>query len=143
MPDTPPAPIRGRTTQNCESSRVKLSACLASLIVALTLFWSLLSSTSETCPITTLRYLTSVLLAVRPLPVLNVTVMVGPSCIMLWTTREMPTSTATIGTIQTSETLKRRVLIGAWPGACGPSVALDFFPALPGGWDFFLLVIPH
>ena len=33
-----PAPMRGRTTQNCESSRVKVSACLASLIVASTLF---------------------------------------------------------------------------------------------------------
>ena len=28
----------------------------------------------------------------------------------------MPTSTATIGTIHTSETLKRRVLIAGWPG---------------------------
>ncbi|MNS80295.1 hypothetical protein D3C72_1139700 [compost metagenome] len=79
---------------------------------------------------TTLRYLTSVLLAVRPLPVLKLTMIVGPSCITLCTTSEMPTSTATIGTIQTSEMLKRRVLTGAWPGARGSSVADDFIHVL-------------
>ncbi len=67
---------------------------------------------------------------------MNVTVMVGPSCITLCITREIPTSTATIGTIHTSETLKRRVLILAWPGACGPSVACDFIRELLVLWFF-------
>ncbi|MNH43831.1 hypothetical protein D3C79_1058310 [compost metagenome] len=58
--------MRARTTQNLESTRVKLSACLTSLTVAVTLFWSLLNSTAVTWPITTLRYLTAVLLASRP-----------------------------------------------------------------------------
>lgn len=38
IPEIPPAPMRGLTTQNTESSWVNVSAVLASLTVAVTFF---------------------------------------------------------------------------------------------------------
>ena len=50
--------------------------------------------------------------------------MVGPRCIQLCTTSDRPTSTATMGTIQTSETLKRRVFTRGRPGPASRVSAL-------------------
>ncbi|MNV65075.1 hypothetical protein D3C71_1577510 [compost metagenome] len=122
-PETPPAPMRGRTTQKRAPRVANDRASLDNCTLATTLFLSSARSTVVTSPITTLRYLTWVLCATRPSPVWKEIEISGPCCIQLRTTNEAPTRTARMGTIQTSDTFQRRVRTCACPGAARLSVS--------------------
>lgn len=108
-PETPPTPMRGRTTQKRAPWVAKERASLDSCTLATTLFLSSARSTVVTSPITTLRYFTWVLCATNPSPLWKEMVITGPCCIQLRTTSDAPIRIARIGTIQTSDTPQRRV----------------------------------
>src|SRR5882672_1563346 len=100
MPDTPPAPIRGRTTQNRVSARAKCLTLLSRATVATTCDWSLLNEIAETVPTTTSLHLTGVLPASRPPAVWKLMVICGPAEDQVWITIDTPISAATSGTSQ-------------------------------------------
>src|SRR3546814_11540760 len=110
----PLAPIRGRTTQNTESSAVKPSADLFRSTLATTWLRSSLSAMAVTWPITTFLYRTWVLLASMPMAVWKLISIFGPALRTSLITLEAPTRLAMIGTTHNREPLKRRVLT---PGA--------------------------
>src|SRR5690606_12735439 len=114
-PDTPLAPMRGRTTQNLVSSRVKGSACWSSSTVATTRVWSSLRLIAVTWPMTTFLYFTCVLLASRPSAVSKLTVICGPEESQFCTSMEKPTRAAAMGTSQTSEMRTGLCLISGVP----------------------------
>jgi hypothetical protein len=77
-PETPPAPIRGRTTQNWVSSRSSGIANFSSCATTSTLSRSSPRPTLSTSPTSTLRALILVLPASIPSAVLKTIVILGP-----------------------------------------------------------------
>src|SRR5262245_5459317 len=124
----PPAVTRGRTTKNCVSARRKSSACLLSSAVTMMPLRSELSVIVLTTPISTSLYLIFVFPASRPSAVLNSMVITGPRSRMARTASQPPTSTATIGMIQTSWKAKRfrgtATASGSWDGDSGSAMLL-------------------
>src|SRR6266542_2641002 len=108
-PDTPPAVMRGRTTKNRVSSRRNSSDCLLSSAVTTMPFRFGLKVMVLTRPISTSLYLIFVLPASRPSAVLKVMVIVGPRSRIALAASQPPTSTATMGMIQMSCGVKRRL----------------------------------
>ncbi|KAG1245020.1 hypothetical protein G6F65_021471 [Rhizopus arrhizus] len=80
-PETPSIPMRGRTTQNRESSRARLAASLSSATVATTREPSSLKPIAVTVPTLTSLYFTKVLPSSRPGGVRYVILLTGPSVI--------------------------------------------------------------
>src|SRR5262245_21239005 len=122
----PPAVTRGRTTKNCVSARRKSSACLLSSAVTMMPLRSELSVIVLTTPISTSLYLIFVLPASSPSAVLNSMVITGPRSRMARTASHPPTSTATIGMIQTSWKAKRfrgtATASGSWDDDSGSAM---------------------
>src|SRR5450830_378785 len=116
IPETPLAPMRGRTTQKRESSVANDLAEASRSMVVSTWLRSSAKAIDVTLPITTFLYLTWVLLTSSPSAVRKLTVICGPACLALCTTIDNPISAATIGTSHTSDTLKRRRLTSGLPG---------------------------
>src|SRR6266436_4963166 len=107
-PDTEPTPMRGRTIQNWVSALSKLAASFDKLALTTTVWLSALSTTSDTCPTVTSRYLTGVLPTCTPSPFKKLIVTRGPAFTQLLTSSEIPIATATIGTTHTNRGIQRR-----------------------------------
>src|ERR1700712_1804749 len=99
--------MRGLTIQKRVSSTSRSVALRVICAVTTTPFLSLPSVIVWTVPMSTFLYLILVLPASRPSAVLNSMSIVGPCVRNAWKTRYSPTSTATIGMIQTSEICRR------------------------------------
>ena len=108
MPDTPPRPMRGRTTQKRVSRVAKPSALFSSATRTSTWLRSSLSRILLTRPITTFLYFTGVLPASRPSALWKLMVTSGPACSQLLTTSDNAITAASTGISQISETLTRR-----------------------------------
>lgn len=128
MPDTPPSPMRGRTTQKRVSARTKLSALLFSETAAITCEPSWLKEMEVTVPTVTSLYFTGVLPASSPVAVWKEMEIVGPVDNHVWSSSEKPISVAMIGTSQTRETRRRRRITTGRLGS-GFCSRMSFMPA--------------